>query len=302
MNRWLRQHRYALQVALSRLRQQPFSSFSNIVVIALTLAVPIISWSILVSAQPLATQLPVNPEITLYLTMDSDEAAANTLRETLQSEYSDELSSVRLVSRQSAYDELLNNPLWADALTTLDENPLPHTLVLSLADSTEQTAIALDLAKKMAVLPAVERVQLDSDWVRRLEALLHFAQVALLLLSLSVMVIVIATVFNTVRLQALNQREEIAVARLVGATESFVRRPFLYQGALTGLIASAVAIGISLLALMPLSEALNRLAATYELQVILHIPDAISLLLATLLVVLVAALAARWSVTRSTHF
>lgn len=302
MNRWLRQHRYALQVALSRLCQQPFSSLSNIFVIALTLAVPIISWSILVSAQPLATQLPVNPEITLYLTMDSDEAAANKLRTTLETEYANELASVRLVTRQRAYDELMNNPLWAEALTTLGENPLPHTLVLSLADSPEQTTIALDLAQKIASLAGVERVQLDSDWVRRLEALLHFAQVALLLLSFSVMVIVVATVFNTVRLQALSQREEIAVARLVGATESFVRRPFLYQGALTGLIASGVAIALSLVALLPLNNALNRLAATYELHILLHMPDALSLLLATLFVVLVAALAARWSVTRSTHF
>ncbi|HLS42001.1 MAG TPA: ABC transporter permease [Paenalcaligenes sp.] len=302
MNRWLRQHRYALLVALRRLAQQPFSSVANIFVIALTLAVPIISWSILVSAQPLATQLPVNAEITLYLTMDQDDAAAQSLLGQIQAEHGDELASIQHVSPQSAYNDLLNNPIWADALTTLGENPLPHTLILNLADSPEQAAIALRLAEQMSQLSAVERVQLDSDWVRRLEALLYFGQIALLLLSLSVMVIVIATVFNTVRLQALSQREEIAVARLVGATESFVRRPFLYQGALTGLLASGVAVVLAILALQPLSDALNRLAATYELQVYLRLPDAVSLVLATFMAVLVAALAARWSVTRSTRF
>ncbi|MCQ9615495.1 ABC transporter permease [Paenalcaligenes niemegkensis] len=302
MNRWLRQHRYAFSVALSRLSGQPFSSLSNIFVIALTLAVPIISWAILASAQPLATQLPVNPEITLYLTTESDESAAGQLATTLREQYSDELASARVITRESAYDELKGNPIWADALSTLGSNPLPHTLILSLADSPEQAAIALRIAEQLKQQPGVERVQLDSDWVRRLEALLHFAQIALLLLSFSVVVIVVATVFNTVRLQALSQREEIAVARLVGATESFVRRPFLYQGALTGLIASGVAVALSLLALLPLNDALNRLAATYELQILLHMPDTVSLLLATFLIALVAALAARWSVTRSTRF
>lgn len=302
MNRWLRQHRYALHVALSRLRQQPFSSLANVFVIALTLAVPIISWAILSSAQPLATQLPVNPEITLYLSMETDETEAQALAQTLETQYSDELASARFVSRHTSYEALQSNPIWADALTTLGENPLPHTLILSLADSPDQSSIALRLADEIKSQPHIERVQLDSDWVRRLEALLHFAQVALLLLSFSVIVIVVATVFNTVRLQALSQRDEIAVARLVGATESFVRRPFLYQGALTGLLASGAAIGLSLLALRPLNDALNRLAATYELQVRLHLPDAVSLLLATCLVVLIAALAARWSVTRNTRF
>src|SRR3546814_12982244 len=97
---------------------------------------------------------------------------------------------------------------------------------------------AITLAQQWRALEQVDSVQLDSDWVRRLEAILRFVRIGLGLLATGVALVVLATVFNTVRMQALTQREEIGVARLVGATESFVRRPFLYLGALTGMVAS----------------------------------------------------------------
>lgn len=302
MNRWLRQHRYAASTALGRLIHQPFSSLANILVIALTLAAPLIGWALLVSAQPLVKDLPVNPEITLYLKLDTSAEQAQKLSSELRQQYADEVLSVSFIDRDKAYKDLQKNPLWADALSTLGENPLPHSLVLSLNDSPNQAGVAEQLAAELANTPAIERIQLDSDWLKRLDSLLHFVRVALSLLSLCVAVIMIATVFNTVRLQALNQREEIAVARLVGATESFVRRPFLYQGAITGVAASLVAILLAWLALPLLSEALNRLAASYQQHVQLHLPDSLNLLSATVVIALIAALAARWSVTRSTRF
>lgn len=302
MNRWLRQHRYAASTAFSRLIHQPFSSLANILVIALTLAAPLIGWALLVSAQPLVKDLPVNPEITLYLKLDTSLEQAQKLTGDLRQKYADDVLSSTLISRDQAYNELKKNPLWADALSTLGENPLPHSVVLSLKDAPDQTGVAERLASELAATERIERVQLDSDWLKRLDSLLQFVRVALSLLSLCVAVIMIATVFNTVRLQALNQREEIAVARLVGATESFVRRPFLYQGAITGIASSLVAVLLAWLALPLLSEALNRLAASYQQHVQLHLPDGLNLLAATVLIALIAALAARWSVTRSTQF
>lgn len=302
MNRWLRQHRYAASTAFGRLIHQPFSSLANILVIALTLAAPLIGWALLVSAQPLVKDLPVNPEITLYLKLDTSLEQAQKLTSDLRQQYADDVLSSTLINRDHAYNDLKKNPLWADALSTLGENPLPHSVVLSLKDAPDQTGVAERLASELASAEHIERVQLDSDWLKRLDSLLQFVQVALSLLSLCVAVIMIATVFNTVRLQALNQREEIAVARLVGATESFVRRPFLYQGAITGVAASMVAILFAWLALPLLSDALNRLAASYQQQVQLHLPDSLNLLSATVLIALIAALAARWSVTRSTQF
>lgn len=302
MSRWLRQHRYAASTAFGRLIHQPFSSLANILVIALTLAAPLIGWALLVSAQPLVKDLPVNPEITLYLKLDTSLGDAQKFATELRQQYAEEVVSVSLINRDIAYKELQKNPLWADALSALGENPLPHSVVLSLNDAPNQAGVAERLASELATAHYVERIQLDSDWLKRLDSILHFVRIALSMLSLCVAVIMIATVFNTVRLQALNQREEIAVARLVGATESFVRRPFLYQGAITGIAASLVAILLAWLALPLLNDALNRLAASYQQHVQLHLPNSLNLLSATVIIALIAALAARWSVTRSTQF
>ncbi|MDS1140320.1 ABC transporter permease [Pusillimonas sp. SM2304] len=302
MRRWLRQHRYALLVAIRRLLAQPFSSLANILVIGLTLAIPIIAASVLVSAQPIARQIPVSPELTLFLNPSTTQDDARRLADQLRSEHAQAVLDASVVTREQALETLQANPSWSDALAVLPGNPLPDALVVTLRDSPELAQQANELAQAWRRLDQVDSVQLDSDWVRRLEAMLRFIRIGLGMLAIGVAVVVLATVFNTVRMQALTQREEIGVARLVGATESFVRRPFLYLGALTGIVASVVAIGLAALSLQPLNAALARLASQYGTQFSLQLPDPLSLLLAIVIVAILAALSARWSVTRNTRF
>lgn len=304
MKRWLRQHRYALWVAVRRLLAYPFSSLSNILVISLALTVPILAASVLVSAQPVVREIPVSPELTLFLDPSAPEQAATALGETLQRDHADEILTVRVVTRAQALARLQSNPSWNEALSVLPDNPLPDAVVVTLRAPEEQAlhSLADSLAQQWRTLDHVDTVQLDSEWVRRLEAILRFTRLCLALLAAGVALVVLATVFNTVRMQALTQREEIGVARLVGATESFVRRPFLYLGALTGFISSALAIGLTLAALYPINMALSRLAASYGTQFMLQLPDALSLLLSAIVVAILGALSARWSVTRNTRF
>jgi cell division transport system permease protein len=302
MTRWLRQHRYAILMALRRLLAQRFSSLSNLLVIALTLAIPIIGASILVSAQPVARQVAVAPEITLFMKPGAPADISQKTAARVQAEYSQDIQTLRRVPRNQALTELKANPSWADALSVLPDNPLPDAIIVTLKDTPDAAQQAGALAKAWRKWDQVDRVQLDSAWVQRLEAILRFVRIGLALLALGVGLVVLATVFNTVRMQALTQREEIAVARLVGATESFVRRPFLYLGALTGAIASLLAIGLSALALYPLNSALARLAKSYGTDLFIHLPDTFSLFLSVVVVAILAALAARWSVTRNTRF
>lgn len=302
MKRWLRQHNYALSVAIRRLLIQPFSSLANLLVIALTLAVPIMGASILMSAQPVAKQVPVSPEVTLFLKPDAKSELTGKVAERLKTDYPQEIQSVRIVPRDQALKKLKSDATWADALAVLPNNPLPDSIVVTLKDSPDLAHHADVLAQEWRQWDQIDLVQLDSAWVQRLEAILRFVRIGLGLLAIGVALVVLATIFNTVRMQALTQREEIAVARLVGATESFVRRPFLYLGALTGVVASLLAIAISALALIPLNTALARLAKSYGTQLSLQLPDAISLTLAVVLVAILAALSARWSVTRNTRF
>ena len=302
MRRWLRHHQYALLVAIRRLVKQPFSSLANILVIGLTLAIPMIAASVLVSVQPVAKEIPVSPELTLFLNPSISETQALGLTEQLQKEQPDTVQSTRLITREQALESLQSNPSWSEALAVLPDNPLPDAIVVTLRDTPDLAQHANELAQAWRKLPEVDSVQLDSDWVRRLEAILSFIRIGLVMLAAGVALVVLATVFNTVRMQALTQREEIGVARLVGATESFVRRPFLYLGALTGIVASLTAIGLAALALVPINTALARLASQYGAHFALHLPDALSLLMSVVLVAILAALSARWSVTRNTRF
>lgn len=302
MRRWFRQHRYALKVALRRLATQPFSSLSNVLVISLTLSIPILAASLLSSAQPVVRAIPVSPEITLFLESSADTETTSALARSIEQDHSEQIATVHIVPRDIAFENLKAKPDWADALSVLPDNPLPDAIIITLRESSELAQQASGLAQQWRELDVVDQVQLDSDWVRRLEAILSFLRIGLGLLAIGVALVVLATVFNTVRMQALTQREEIAVARLVGATESFVRRPFLYLGALTGIVSSLIAIGLAALALQPLNAALSRLASTYGTQLRVSLPDAPSLALALVVVAILAAVSARWSVTRNTRF
>lgn len=303
MRRWLRHHRYAFMVALRRLSSHPFSSLSNLLVIALTLAIPILAASILISAQPVARQVAVSPEVTLFLKPSAPAAAAQETAARVRADYADQIQAVRVMPRAQAYDTLKKDPSWADALAALPDNPLPDAVVITLKETQpELTRHASTLVQEWRKWDDIDLVQHDSAWVQRLDAILSFLRIGLGLLAAGVALVVLATVFNTVRLQALTQREEIAVARLVGATEAFVRLPFLYLGALTGFIAGFAAIVLAAAALIPLNTALARLASSYGTRLALQLPDALSLTLAVVLVAILAALSARWSVTRNTRF
>ena len=302
MKSLLRQHRYALAVTLRRLISQPISSLTNLLVIALALSLPLLGASLLISVEPVARQVSVTPELTIFLKIDAPSSAAEQLAKRIRSEHDHQVSGVRVIPKDRALKELSENPAWEQALKVLPSNPLPDAVVVGFTPGEDLAARANELARAWRTWPNVDLVQLDSAWVQRLEALLRFGKVGLILLALSVMLVVLATVFNTVRMQALSQREEIGVARLVGATEGFVRRPFLYLGALTCTLAALIGIGIARFALVPLNDALASLARSYDAEFALTLPSLPILILAVLSVACLGALSARWSVERNTRF
>ncbi len=302
MKSLLRQHRYALAVTLRRLLAQPISSLTNLLVIALALALPLLGASFLISIEPVTKQVSVTPELTLFLKNNLPADTAEKLARRLREEHAEQTVKVRVITKQQALEDLRANPAWEQALKVLPVNPLPDAIVVELAPGDDLAKRADHLANVLRKWPGVDLVQLDSAWVQRLEALLRFGRIGLLLLALSVMLVVLATVFNTVRMQALSQREEIGVARLVGATESFVRRPFLYLGALTCTLAALLSLGIARLTLTPLNDALTSLAQTYDAEFALTLPSAPVLITSVLMVAALGALSARWSVQRNTRF
>lgn len=132
MKSWLRQHQYAFRVAILRLLTQPFSSLTNIIVVALALSVPLISWTILLSAQPVVQQIPVATEITAYLRADLSSDQVKTVTAQIQEQHGQQIEHIELISKDQALAKLEQDPTWADALSALSANPLPDALIIRL--------------------------------------------------------------------------------------------------------------------------------------------------------------------------
>lgn len=267
MNNWLRQHRFALRDAFTRLRNTPGNFLYNMIVVAIALALPFAGLTVLENMRPLSEQLSVEPEISLFLAVstprDKAGALAPAIRRVLQENQSN--GKIEFVSREKALDTLKLKTGQMDALDTLGVNPLPDAYVLKLAnfENAVDAARVDAIAAQLKALPGVDQVQVDSAWVKRLAALLHILRLALLLLAVTLGVVVIAVVFNTIRLQVMTQREEIDVSRLVGATDAFIYRPFYYSGALLGLAAGGFALGMVALTLQPINGAIFEFARLY---------------------------------------
>jgi len=302
MKQWLEHQRYALAVTWRRLIGQPFSFLANVVVIALALMLPLLGAAILISVQPVTQHVSANPSLTVFMQPTASLEQAERTADQIRQANNPSVTEVLLISKTEAFEQLQNNDVWRQALEVLPDNPLPHAISVTLTADDAMTANAKRLADQWREIDGVQYVELDSIWVQRVEALLRIGKIGLALVTLIIALVVLAAVFNTVRMQALSLREEIAVARLVGATEAFVRRPFLYQGGLTCAVASLIAIALASLALMPINEALVGLSRTYDALFALEMPDGVSLALYVAAAVVLGAFSARWSVTRHTRY
>lgn len=284
MKRWFRQHRFALGAALVHLRKSPGGFLFNVVVVAIALALPFAGLTLLENVRPMSGQLSVDPEISLFVSPAATREQARALAPALRAALKEHRARIEFVPREQALETLKQKSGLSDVLATLDDNPLPDSYVLKL-DGFKSAAAAAGIdaiAAHLRALPNVDTVQVDSAWVKRLAALLGVLRLVLLLLALTLGMVVVAVVFNTIRLQVLTQREEIAVSKLIGATDGFIHRPFYYTGALLGLCAGALALGAVMLALNPLNHAIAQFARLYasEFQLVPLDPAAIAALLA----------------------
>jgi cell division transport system permease protein len=266
MKSWLRQHRFALADAFGRVRRSPGSFLFNVLAVAIALTLPFTGLTLVENVRPVSRQLAIEPEISIFMAMETPRERAVALAQSIRRVAQENGAAGRLefIPRENALGMLRDRGL-SDALTTLGTNPLPDAYVLKLA-AFESAADALRvdaIAVQLKALPGVEYVQVDSAWVKRLAALMQVARLVLLVLAVTLGVVVIAVVFNTIRLQVLTQREEIEVSRLVGATDAFICRPFYYSGALLGLCAGALALGAVTALLGPLNTAIADFARLY---------------------------------------
>jgi cell division transport system permease protein len=254
---WLAQQRAALSLTLGRMADSAFSTGLTVLVIGVALALPASLYVALDNLANLALRFSGAPEITLFL--DDGSNKAQDIERALKQRK--DLKSYRFVGREQALKELSTRSGAGDVVAALGRNPLPDAFVLSPKE-TEPAALE-KIRAETGKLAGVASAKLDSAWAQRLDALLALARDFVLLLAGLLGTALVAVSFNTIRLQVLAQKDEIEVSRLLGATDAFVRRPYLYLGTLQGVFGALIAVGILALALIFLGLRVDTVAEAY---------------------------------------
>lgn len=278
MSKWFRQHFFAIRDAFSQLRRAPGNYFFNILVLSMTLALPFAGVTLLENLQALTSRMAVEPEISLFLDRTTSREEAKALEKRInQILYSDEHNhDIIFIPKEKALNALQKKEGVTDIVKTLGKNPLPDSYLIRIAGNDGDprfTRHIENIAKQLEKLPHIQKVQIDSDWIKRLAALVRVVRLGIFFLGATLGIVVIAVIFNTIRLQVLTRTEEITLIRTVGATRAYIRRPFYYTGILLGLLSGIVALCIVLLALHPLNNVIADLARLYASNLQLSPPD-----------------------------
>jgi cell division transport system permease protein len=259
---WLGHHGRNALASLGELARAPFASVLTVAVVAIALALPA---GLHLAARNLAAVAEGWQEgaaLSLFLAPETTDARAKALAQTLASRA--DLSKVRLVTPAEGLAELREYGGLAGAVDLLLDNPLPIVLAVEPVPALATNPAGLEaLRDALAALPGVEAARLDTAWVQRLNALISFGAGATALLAGLLAVAVLLVVGNTLRLELANRREEVALLALVGATQAFVRRPFLYTGAWYGLLGGLAAAIIVTLAVTLAQAPVKQFAALY---------------------------------------
>ena len=261
MTVWLSRHASTSIGSLGRLFRQPVSSLMIILVIAVTLAIPAALNLVVKNARSVSTGWDNALDFSVYLQRGLSESEASSLAGLIQQRA--DVESVRLITATEALDEFRQQSGFGAALDQLSDNPLPHTLVVRPSAANSSQSIVL-LHEELGNLPEADAVQVDTEWVQRFHAILDILRRAIVIGASLLGIAIVIIIGNTIRLDIQNRREEIEVTKLIGASNAFVRRPFLWSGLWYGLFGGLLAVGLVQYGLFLLEQPVARLAGLYQ--------------------------------------
>ncbi len=258
---YLLRHAQVFFYSLGQLTRTPVATFLTVAVIGITLALPAGLYVAIENVQRLASGWEDNGQISLFLKQDVPGAAIEKLADKIRRLPA--VSWVDYVSREAALTEFKRLSGFGEALNALERNPLPAVLVVHPAATHAHPDKLQALLKDLRRFNEVDIAQIDLDWVRRLHAMLELARQGVLILAAGLAIAVLLIIGNTIRLAVLNRRDEIEITKLIGGTNAFIRRPFLYTGTLQGLLGALLAWLLVGLGLLLLADPINDLAGLY---------------------------------------
>ncbi len=261
LTNWFERHAQTFVASLGRLVRQPFASLLTTAVIGLGLALPVCLHLVVVNARTVTAGIENSVQVSVYLRQPmSAEAAAKVLKSIAAR---GDVLEARLVSPAEGLREFEGVSGFGEALKALTDNPLPYAVVVRPAPRFDTPEAVETLTAELQTLPEVDLVQVDTEWVRRFHAILDALRRAVWLAAGLLGLGVLAIVGNTIRLDINGRREEIEVTKLIGGSNAFVRRPFLYGGVWYGLGGGLLAWLLVTLALALLADPVGRVAALY---------------------------------------
>lgn len=256
---YLDSHRASLGDSLQRLVRQPFGSFLTCLVMGIALSLPMGLSLLLDSVERLGGSWQRAAQISVFLKLELPDGEGQALREQVAG--MPEVRAAEWIGREQGLEQLQQHSGLGDALKELPDNPLP-AVVLVTPQEIDKPALEA-LRERLAGLPGVEQAQLDLQWVERLGAILRLGERFIFGLAVVLILALLLVVGNTIRLHIENRRAEIEVIKLVGGTDGYVRRPFLYAGAFYGVGAGVLAWGLLEYGLGWLNESVVGLAGLY---------------------------------------
>jgi cell division transport system permease protein len=295
MKSWLTQHSQALKLVLRRFKANLLNTLFICIAIGVTLALPSIMYTVLNSLSGMVKNVKSESQISVFLSTDQSADTVATMKAALEKNTA--VESFKFVSKEDALLQLETATANSNVLSSLEQNPLPDAFFIA---PKKLDAASIDSLKaELNKLEGIEEIVVDGAWIKRLNYLILIGQKAMLIITCLLGFALVAVIGNTIRMQILTQQAEIEVSQLIGATKSFIRRPFLYLGALYGLIGGLFALLITYAVVSLFNQSLDSLVREYQTNFSINFPDITSASVLCLLSLTIGLVSAYFAVSKS---
>ncbi len=257
---YFQRHLQVLMACLGQFYRTPISNLLTVLVIAIALSLPTLLLVALDNGRSLVAGWDNNAEISLFLKTSLNDSEGRKLKDQLL-EWR-EIGATRYISAQQSLSDFKTYSGFGEVLDLLEENPLPAVIVVTPRSS--ELGVLNPLLERLQQQPGVDQAQLDLAWLKKIYAMMDVAERSAWVLGILLAVAVLLIVGNTVRVGIQQRRTEIEVCKLVGGTNGFIRRPFLYMGVLQGLIGGLLAIILVIICVLLLDGPISQLSALYQ--------------------------------------
>jgi len=257
---YLLHHLKSLLFSLDKIYQAPTTTIMTVAVIGITLSLPGGFYLFLKNIDAISGDFRSSSQISLYLDLDISEKKARALEKKITKMA--DVTSTRFISRELSLEEFRQDSGFGKSIDTLSSNPLPHTIIVEPVEG--DTFKVRNLLNTLEAMPEVEIAKLDTEWLERLYTIIEIAKRSVIIITILFAFAVLLIIGNTIRLDIQNRYQEIIVTKLIGATDAFIRRPFLYGGIWYGLLGGIISWLIVEIGYLAIAAPLERLNLLYQ--------------------------------------